>query len=88
MSVEDNGSGFSDAILQRIFEPYATTKLKGTGLGLAVVKKIIDEHHGQIVAYNVEPHGACVRIDLPIADQMQVGRNQAGPAEQGEKTSG
>ncbi|GLR11989.1 two-component sensor histidine kinase [Chitinimonas prasina] len=88
LSVEDNGSGFSDAILQRIFEPYATTKLKGTGLGLAVVKKIIDEHHGQIVAYNVEPHGACVRIDLPIADQMQVGRNQAGPAEQGEKTSG
>jgi len=68
LSVEDNGSGFDEAILQRIFEPYATTKQKGTGLGLAVVKKIIDEHHGQIVAFNVEPHGACVRIDLPVAD--------------------
>lgn len=66
LSVEDNGAGFSEAILQRIFEPYGTTKQKGTGLGLAVVKKIIDEHHGQIVAFNVEPHGACVRIDLPL----------------------
>ncbi|QDQ27180.1 HAMP domain-containing protein [Chitinimonas arctica] len=65
LSVEDNGTGFSEAILQRVFEPYATTKQKGTGLGLAVVKKIIDEHHGQIVAFNVEPHGGCVRIDLP-----------------------
>ncbi len=68
LSVEDNGPGFDEAILQRIFEPYATTKLKGTGLGLAVVKKIIDEHHGQIAAFNVEPHGACVRIDLPLAE--------------------
>lgn len=76
LSVEDNGPGFDEAILQRVFEPYATTKQKGTGLGLAVVKKIIDEHHGQIAAFNVEPHGACVRIDLPIADQT------------GERTSG
>jgi nitrogen fixation/metabolism regulation signal transduction histidine kinase len=71
LSVEDNGPGFDDAILQRIFEPYATTKQKGTGLGLAVVKKIIDEHQGQIIAFNVEPHGACVRIDLPIADSTK-----------------
>jgi nitrogen fixation/metabolism regulation signal transduction histidine kinase len=68
LSVEDNGPGFDEAILQRIFEPYATTKQKGTGLGLAVVKKIIDEHHGQIVALNMEPHGACVRIDLPAIE--------------------
>ncbi|MBV8658091.1 MAG: HAMP domain-containing protein [Burkholderiales bacterium] len=68
LSVSDNGPGFDDAILQRIFEPYATTKQKGTGLGLAVVKKIIDEHHGQISAFNVEPHGACVRIDLPAVE--------------------
>ncbi|MBV1775717.1 HAMP domain-containing protein [Burkholderiaceae bacterium DAT-1] len=67
LSVEDNGPGFDDAILQRIFEPYATTKKKGTGLGLAIVKKIIDEHHGQIAAMNLEPHGAAVRIDLPVA---------------------
>ncbi|GAB3259630.1 ATP-binding protein [Chitinimonas naiadis] len=84
LSVEDNGSGFDEAILQRVFEPYATTKQKGTGLGLAVVKKIIDEHHGQIVAFNVEPHGACVRIDLPILDTAKV----EGNSTQGENARG
>jgi nitrogen fixation/metabolism regulation signal transduction histidine kinase len=38
------GPGFSPRILSRAFEPYVTSKTKGTGLGLAVVKKIIDEH--------------------------------------------
>ncbi len=40
----DNGPGFPEAILKRAFEPYVTTKARGTGLGLAVVKKIVDEH--------------------------------------------
>ena len=42
--VRDNGPGFPDKIIKRAFEPYLTTKSKGTGLGLAVVKKIADEH--------------------------------------------
>ncbi|TAK81892.1 MAG: HAMP domain-containing protein [Aquabacterium sp.] len=42
--VTDNGTGFPDKVLKRAFEPYVTTKTKGTGLGLAVVKKIADEH--------------------------------------------
>ncbi|MFC4159903.1 sensor histidine kinase [Chitinimonas lacunae] len=67
LAVEDNGPGFDDAILQRIFEPYATTKKKGTGLGLAIVKKIVDEHHGQIAAFNMDTGGAAVRIDFPPA---------------------
>ncbi|HEX7891265.1 MAG TPA: ATP-binding protein [Ramlibacter sp.] len=46
--VQDNGSGFPDHILKRAFEPYVTTKIKGTGLGLAVVKKIADEHGARI----------------------------------------
>ena len=44
LSVLDSGTGFPDHILARAFEPYVTTKTKGTGLGLAVVKKIADEH--------------------------------------------
>ncbi len=44
LSVIDEGSGFPENILKRAFEPYVTTKAKGTGLGLAVVKKIADEH--------------------------------------------
>jgi nitrogen fixation/metabolism regulation signal transduction histidine kinase len=46
--VQDSGSGFPDHILKRAFEPYVTTKPKGTGLGLAVVKKIADEHGARI----------------------------------------
>lgn len=46
--VRDNGAGFPDNILKRAFEPYVTTKAKGTGLGLAVVKKIADEHGARI----------------------------------------
>jgi len=48
LSVLDNGSGFPEHILKRAFEPYVTTKTKGTGLGLAVVKKIADEHAARI----------------------------------------
>jgi nitrogen fixation/metabolism regulation signal transduction histidine kinase len=48
LTVRDNGSGFPEHILKRAFEPYVTTKIKGTGLGLAVVKKIADEHGARI----------------------------------------
>jgi nitrogen fixation/metabolism regulation signal transduction histidine kinase len=65
--VRDNGPGFGAEILARAFEPYVTTKSRGTGLGLAIVKKIVDEHHGRIEIANVEPHGAEVRIRLPLA---------------------
>ena len=48
LSVRDHGSGFPEHILKRAFEPYVTTKVKGTGLGLAVVKKIADEHGARV----------------------------------------
>ena len=48
LSVRDNGTGFPEHILKRAFEPYVSTKTKGTGLGLAVVKKIADEHGARI----------------------------------------
>ena len=48
LSVLDHGAGFPENILKRAFEPYVTTKAKGTGLGLAVVKKIADEHGSRI----------------------------------------
>jgi nitrogen fixation/metabolism regulation signal transduction histidine kinase len=52
MSVEDNGPGFAANILKRAFEPYITTKPSGTGLGLAMVKKIVDEHGARIEVAN------------------------------------
>ncbi len=52
--VNDNGSGFDDALLRRAFEPYVTTKPRGSGLGLPIVKKIIEEHGARIELSNVE----------------------------------
>jgi nitrogen fixation/metabolism regulation signal transduction histidine kinase len=54
MTVSDNGPGFPAKILSRAFEPYVTTKAKGTGLGLATVKKIIDEHGARIDIRNCD----------------------------------
>ncbi|MBS0593206.1 MAG: PAS-domain containing protein [Proteobacteria bacterium] len=60
LCVLDNGPGFGARVLARAFEPYVTTKTKGTGLGLAVVKKIADEHRAAVRIVNLqdEPGGA------------------------------
>jgi nitrogen fixation/metabolism regulation signal transduction histidine kinase len=58
LQVLDNGPGFSEKVLKRAFEPYVTTKSKGTGLGLAVVKKIADEHGARIRLANLTRTGA------------------------------
>ena len=57
LHVIDNGPGFADKVLKRAFEPYVTTKTKGTGLGLAVVKKIADEHGARIRIANLAKSG-------------------------------
>lgn len=58
LTVRDNGAGFPEHILKRAFEPYVTTKVKGTGLGLAVVRKIADEHGARIDISNRVVDGA------------------------------
>ncbi|WP_422018432.1 ATP-binding protein [Roseateles sp.] len=55
LQIIDNGPGFAEKVLKRAFEPYVTTKAKGTGLGLAVVKKIADEHGARISLRNLHP---------------------------------
>ncbi|OYY95238.1 MAG: hypothetical protein B7Y41_01640 [Hydrogenophilales bacterium 28-61-23] len=66
LCVEDNGAGFPEALKSRMFEPYATTKPKGTGLGMAVVKKIVEEHHGEIDVCNIDGGGARISVRLPV----------------------
>ena len=65
LSITDNGTGLSESVEANIFEPYITTKPKGTGLGLPIVKKIVDEHGGTILIKNIQPHGVQVLITLP-----------------------
>ncbi len=60
----DNGTGYPQDIIDRVFEPYVTNKPKGTGLGMAIVKRIVDRHEGQIKAKNVGG-SAQVTIWLP-----------------------
>jgi len=66
ISLRDNGPGFDQQILQNVFEPYVTTKQKGTGLGMAIVHRIIDEMGGRIRAHNGPGGGAQVQIWLPL----------------------
>lgn len=70
LAIEDNGSGFPEQLLTRVFEPYVTTKPKGTGLGLAVVKKIVEEHLGTMYIENIQPRGARVVIQLPVPEEV------------------
>jgi nitrogen fixation/metabolism regulation signal transduction histidine kinase len=69
--VLDHGAGFADPILKRAFEPYVTTKSKGTGLGLAVVKKIADEHGSRVDIVNRTVNGKIVgaQVSLSLAAQ-------------------
>jgi signal transduction histidine kinase len=65
ITVADNGPGIDPADCERIFEPYFTKRHDGTGLGLALARRIVEEHNGRIVARNLLGKGACFEITLP-----------------------
>ena len=78
--VEDNGTGFPPQLMQRVFEPYVTTKPRGTGLGLVIVKKIVEEHGGSAIIENRAPKGARVVITLPAPAAGEATARLAGAA--------
>ncbi|MDE2419226.1 MAG: HAMP domain-containing protein [Burkholderiales bacterium] len=67
LTVLDHGPGFAEHILKRAFEPYVTTKAKGTGLGLAVVKKIADEHGSRVDIANRVVDGQVVGAQVSLS---------------------
>ena len=71
LTIADNGPGFPVELLPRIFEPYVTTKARGTGLGLPIVKKIVDEHQGSIEISNAPEGGARIVIRLPLVKEEE-----------------
>jgi two-component system sensor histidine kinase HydH len=66
IDMDDEGHSVPEELLDKIWEPFFTTKDKGTGLGLGIVKNIIESHGGGIRIVNRDPRGARVTIDLPI----------------------
>jgi len=64
--IEDEGEGVHKDVMDKIWDPFFTTKEKGTGLGLGIVKNIVEAHGGSIRIDNKPAHGACVAIELPV----------------------
>ena len=61
----DNGSGFSQDMLEHGIRPFRTSRQRGTGLGLAMVQRFVKDVDGTIKLTNRQPHGACVSLLLP-----------------------
>ena len=67
VSVTDNGPGMSAAVASTMFRPFVTTKARGTGLGLALVQKIVVTHNGRVSAVNADAGGARLTVTLPVS---------------------
>jgi len=69
VSFTDNGGGMSAEALSRVFEPYYTTKSRGSGLGLLIVRRIVREHGGELAIESAEGKGLTLTIRLPFKDR-------------------
>jgi two-component system, NtrC family, sensor histidine kinase HydH len=66
--LQDTGPGIPAEMREQVFNPFVTTKKTGVGLGLSIVSKIVDEHHGTIRLENSQGQGACFEIFFPAAE--------------------
>jgi PAS domain S-box-containing protein len=82
VSVEDSGPGIPSERLPMLFDSFFTTKPHGMGLGLAIVRSIVEAHGGRIRAENISTGGACFRFTLPVmaGDAQGVSRKEIGAA--------
>lgn len=65
LAVKDQGPGIDPSLGERVFEPFVTTKREGVGLGLAIVRKIVEAHHGRVALASTTDAGTCVSVWLP-----------------------
>jgi len=66
IEIQDNGKGVSQENIDKVLDPYFTTKPEGTGLGLALAYKIVDEHNGTIRFKSTEGQGTAVSVTIPV----------------------
>jgi two-component system nitrogen regulation sensor histidine kinase GlnL len=78
IQIEDNGPGIPDHLKQQLFDPFVTTKPYGTGLGLALVAKIINDHGG-IIECDSEPNRTIFRVLLPMQDRAPAPTSRSSP---------
>ena len=74
VSVQDNGEGIPEELRRQIFDPFITTKLGGSGLGLALVAKLIGEHGG-VINLDSKPRRTVFRVMLPVMKSMETGND-------------
>ncbi len=75
--IGDSGTGMTPEVLQRIFEPYVTTKPGGTGLGLAIARQTIEAHRGTVVASSIVGHGTVMIVRLPTGTGIPEGQRSS-----------
>ena len=66
ITIIDNGIGIPDLIIDKIYDPFFTTRDNGTGLGLSIVKQIVDAHKGGITISSKEHQGVTAEVWLPL----------------------
>jgi two-component system NtrC family sensor kinase len=77
LRVRDDGPGFPEQMLKSGVRPFASGRLGGTGLGLAMVRRLAQELSGEMALENVAPHGACVTLRLPCGASNEKGEGEA-----------
>lgn len=72
--VHDSGAGMTDDVLPRVFDSFFSTKASGLGMGLVIVRSIVERHHGRVHAENHPLGGAIFRVQLPVAAEAPVSK--------------
>lgn len=85
--IHNDGASIPEELVEKVFEPYFTTKWSGTGLGLAMVKKIVQEHQGRITIESHPEEGTTVELRLPTLRPKVPYRRRGGPPRRPRRSS-